>query len=101
MGFAGPCSACLGRVYPKADWAPRVFRAKTTFEGIARDSVQAYFHSVSILRDDMRRETEMLFEFLLRENRPAEELISARYSFLNQRLAEFYGIDGVKGVGRA
>jgi asparagine synthase (glutamine-hydrolysing) len=48
----------LGRLYPKADWAPRVFRAKTTFEGIARGSVEAYFHSVSILRDPMR---ELLF----------------------------------------
>ena len=46
----------LGRVYPKADWAPRVFRAKTTFQALARDSVQAYFHSVSLLRDDMRRQ---------------------------------------------
>ncbi len=44
----------LGRLYPKADWAPQVFRAKTTFEGIARGSVEAYFHSVSILRDPMR-----------------------------------------------
>ena len=44
----------LGRVYPKADWAPRVFRAKTTFEGLARDSVEAYFHSVSIMRGPMR-----------------------------------------------
>ena len=33
-----------------------MFRAKTTFEALARDSVQAYFHSVSILRDDMRRQ---------------------------------------------
>jgi hypothetical protein len=49
------------------------------------------------LRSDMQRETEMLFEFILRENRPAEELISARYSFLNERLAKFYGIDGVEG----
>jgi asparagine synthase (glutamine-hydrolysing) len=40
---------------PKADWAPRVFRAKTTFQALARNSVEAYFHSVSILRDDMRR----------------------------------------------
>jgi asparagine synthase (glutamine-hydrolysing) len=46
----------LGRVYPKADWAPRMFRAKTTFQALARGSVQAYFHSVSILRDDMRRQ---------------------------------------------
>ena len=44
----------LGKAYPKADWAPRVFRAKTTFEGLARSSVEAYFHTVSILRGPMR-----------------------------------------------
>ena len=43
-------------MYPKADWAPRVFRAKSTFQALARTSVDAYFHSVSILRDDMRRQ---------------------------------------------
>ena len=45
----------LGRLYPKADWAPRMFRAKSTFEALSRESVEAYFHGVSILRDDMRR----------------------------------------------
>ncbi|MDT3670671.1 MAG: amidotransferase 1, exosortase A system-associated [Aromatoleum sp.] len=54
LGLRQPMFGLLGRVYPKADWAPRVFRAKTTFEALARDSVQAYFHSVSLLRDDMR-----------------------------------------------
>lgn len=49
------------------------------------------------LRADMVRETEMLFDFILRKARPAEELISARYSFLNGRLAAFYGVDGVEG----
>jgi len=49
-----PLFGTLGKLYPKADWAPRVFRAKTTFEGLARTSVEAYFHSVSILRDPMR-----------------------------------------------
>jgi hypothetical protein len=49
------------------------------------------------LRADMRRETELLFDFILRQDRPAEELISARYSFLNERLARFYGIEGVRG----
>jgi asparagine synthase (glutamine-hydrolysing) len=44
----------LGKLYPKADWAPRMFRAKTTFEGLARSSVESYFHSVSILRGPMR-----------------------------------------------
>ena len=42
-GCAGPLFGLLGRVYPKADWAPRMFRAKTTFEGMARTSVEAYF----------------------------------------------------------
>ncbi len=40
----------LGRAYPKLDWAPRMFRAKTTFEALARSSVDAYFNSVSYLR---------------------------------------------------
>ena len=44
----------LGRLYPKADWAPQMFRAKTTFQALARSSVEAYFHSVSILSDEMR-----------------------------------------------
>lgn len=56
MAVRQPLFKTLGRVYPKADWAPRMFRAKTTFEGMARDSVEAYFHSVSILRDPMRNE---------------------------------------------
>ena len=44
----------LGQLYPKADWAPRAVRAKSTFEALGRDSVEAYFHGVSILRDGMR-----------------------------------------------
>ena len=51
-----PLFGLLGRVYPKADWAPRMFRAKTTFEGMSRNAVEAYFSSVSILRDPMRRQ---------------------------------------------
>lgn len=51
-----PAFGLLGRFYPKADWAPRIFRAKSTFEALARSSVEAYFHSVSILSDGMRSE---------------------------------------------
>jgi hypothetical protein len=50
-----------------------------------------------VLREDMAREAEMLFEFALREGRSAEELVSARYSFLNERLATYYGVEGPKG----
>ena len=53
-GVRRPMFGLLGRMYPKADWAPRVFRAKTTFQALARDSVEAYFHTVSILRNDIR-----------------------------------------------
>jgi asparagine synthase (glutamine-hydrolysing) len=49
-----PVFGLLGRLYPKADWAPRVFRAKSTFEALARNSVEGYFHSVSVLHDNMR-----------------------------------------------
>ncbi len=59
-----------------------------------REAAQAFD---SRLRSDMQTETEMLFDFILREKRPAEELISARYSFLNERLAKFYDIAGVTG----
>jgi len=51
-----PAFGMLGRMYPKADWAPRMFRAKSTFQALARTSIDAYFHSVSILRDDMRHQ---------------------------------------------
>ena len=55
-GLRRPLFGLLGRVYPTADWAPRVLRAKTTFEGMARSAVEGYFHTVSILRDPMRSE---------------------------------------------
>ena len=48
------------------------------------------------LRRDMREETESLFRHILDEKKPAIELISADYSFLNKRLADFYGIEGVE-----
>lgn len=44
----------LGRFYPKADWAPRPLRAKTTFQALARDTVSAYCHTASLLRPDER-----------------------------------------------
>lgn len=44
----------LGAWYPKLDWAPRVFRAKTTFQSMAMDTVQGYHNSISILRQDER-----------------------------------------------
>jgi asparagine synthase (glutamine-hydrolysing) len=54
LALRRPAFGLLGRVYPKADWAPQVFRAKTTFQALARSSVEAYFHSVSFVANDMR-----------------------------------------------
>jgi asparagine synthase (glutamine-hydrolysing) len=44
----------LGRLYPKLDWAPRVFRGKTTFQALARNSVEAYLHGVTLTSEEMR-----------------------------------------------
>lgn len=55
LGLRRPVFGLLGRIYPKADWAPRFVRAKTTFQALARDSVEAYLHSVSVLNDSMRK----------------------------------------------
>ena len=45
----------LGSIYPKADWAPRIFRAKATLQAIARSSIEGYFHGVSIIDDQLRK----------------------------------------------
>ncbi len=54
LGIRKPVFGALGRLYPKADWAPRIFRAKATFQALARDSVEAYLFSVSICSDEQR-----------------------------------------------
>jgi len=49
------------------------------------------------LRQAFRQEVEMLFSSLLTEDRSVLDLINADYTFLNGRLAKFYGIPGIKG----
>jgi hypothetical protein len=49
------------------------------------------------LRDAFRTETEMLFGHVLRDGRPVQELLTADYTFANERLARHYGIPGVYG----
>jgi len=51
----------------------------------------------SKLRTAMRRETEMLFRYLMREDRSILELIDTDQTFLNEDLANHYGIPGVDG----
>lgn len=49
------------------------------------------------LRKSMRRETELLFTNIMKENRSILELLSADYSFVDERLAKHYGLEGIKG----
>lgn len=42
----------LGRWYPPLAWAPRVFRAKATFQSLSRSPLEGYFNSVSYFRPD-------------------------------------------------
>jgi len=49
------------------------------------------------IRKGFRRETEMLFGYILRNDRSTMELLTADYTFLNERLAKHYGIPGVYG----
>lgn len=51
----------------------------------------------NLLRESFRRETELLFDSLIRENRPVTELLTADYTYVNERLAMHYGIPGIKG----
>jgi hypothetical protein len=49
------------------------------------------------LRASMRQETELFFDSILRENRSAMDLLEAKYTFVNDRLAKHYGIPGIYG----
>jgi len=49
------------------------------------------------LKNAMMTETRMFFNYVLQENRPLSEFLDAKYTFLNERLARFYGIQGVTG----
>ena len=50
-----------------------------------------------LLRDAMRRETELFFFSIVREDRSVLDLLRADYSFVNERLARHYGLTGVNG----
>lgn len=56
LALRKPLFGLLGRIYPKADWAPRPLRAKTTLQALACDDVEAYFHSVCTTSMAMRQQ---------------------------------------------
>jgi uracil-DNA glycosylase len=65
-------------------------------EKVAPDALQfPDFHKQ--LSDAMRRETELFFYSLVRENRSVLDLYNADYTYVNEALAQHYGIPGVTG----
>lgn len=49
------------------------------------------------LREAMRREVASTFNYVIKNNRPLTELLDADYTFVNERLAQIYGLNNVKG----
>ena len=49
------------------------------------------------LRQEMRKETELFIDYIVREDKSILELLQADYTFLNERLAKHYGIDNIYG----
>jgi len=58
---------------------------------------KAFQHFTEYTKLSMQRETEKFIEHIIREDRSVLDFVDADYSFLNQRLAEYYGIAGVEG----
>jgi hypothetical protein len=49
------------------------------------------------LRHDFEEETTLFFNAVVRENRPVTQLLDGKFTFLNERLADFYGVPGIHG----
>ena len=55
-GVRQPVFGALASLYPKADWAPRIFRGKATFQNLARCPIEAYFRSVAACQSELKGE---------------------------------------------
>ena len=64
---------------------------------VARPDLQRFPLFDENMRQSMRKQTEMFFEAVLRENRPVTDFLNANYTFLDERLAKLYGIPNVYG----
>jgi len=54
-GLRRPVFSALGAIYPKADWAPRMFRAKSTFLSLAASSEEGYARALSVTPPELRQ----------------------------------------------
>jgi hypothetical protein len=62
-----------------------------------RPDALSYPYYDQTLADAMHRETELLFDYIRHEDRPITDLLTADYTFVNERLARHYGLTGVLG----
>lgn len=67
--------------------------------GNARGNVASPVDLNGAIRKNMRSETEMYFDYVLREDRSVLEFIDSDYTFLNAKLATHYGVTGVTVTG--
>jgi mono/diheme cytochrome c family protein len=56
-----------------------------------------YFEFTEYTRMSLKKETDLFFEHILREDRSILDFLDGNYTFLNERLADFYKVPGVKG----
>jgi asparagine synthase (glutamine-hydrolysing) len=71
----------LGRVYPKADWAPRFLRAKSTFQALARDGAEAYARAVGVTLPEQRAQLfTRQFSTALQGHRAEDRYITAMHN---------------------
>jgi mono/diheme cytochrome c family protein len=64
---------------------------------VHQPSPETLFHFDDNLRKAFEKETQLFFESIMRENRSVLDLLDADYTYLNERLARHYGINGVRG----
>jgi mono/diheme cytochrome c family protein len=64
---------------------------------VHQPSPETLFHFDDNLRKAFEKETQLFFESIMRDNRSVLDLLDADYTFLNERLARHYGIEGVRG----
>ena len=65
--------------------------------GKIRPDALSYPYYDQTLADAMHRETELLFDHIRADDRSVTDLLTADYTFVNERLARHYGIPGVLG----
>jgi asparagine synthase (glutamine-hydrolysing) len=97
-----PVFGALGHIYPKLDWAPRVFRAQATFRAFSRSPVEGYFYSVSGIKPELKElllsrdfrqslngyDSAGLFEDFYNRNPQADHLSRLQYLDIKTYLVE-------------